>query len=138
MAYKPVNINPLDLKPSTGIGISIPFDNQSAFTTVYTTKDQLRNNVINYLLTDKRERYFNPGFGAGLRSRLFEQMTPDNLEGLEAAIKEDIQLYFPRVLVTDIKITPSYDQNYFTLTFKYNILNTGNTDQVILNFFNSN
>lgn len=138
MAYKPVNISLLDLRPSTGIGVSIPFDYQSAFETVYTTKDQLRNNLINYLLTDKRERYFTPDFGAGLRRRLFEQMTPDSLEGLELSIKQDVQQYFPRVLITYIKLTPNYDQNYFTLTFSYNIANTGNSDQVILNFLNSN
>ena len=50
MAYNLRNINVLDLKPSTGVGVSLPFSNTTAFTTVYNTKDQLKYNIINYLL----------------------------------------------------------------------------------------
>jgi hypothetical protein len=56
MAYNLRNINVLDLKPSTGVGVAIPFSNRTAFTTVYTTKEQLKYNIINFLLTDKGER----------------------------------------------------------------------------------
>ena len=54
MAYNLVKISPLDLKPSTAIGVKIPFSKPSAFQSVYTTKEQLKYNIINYLLTDKR------------------------------------------------------------------------------------
>ena len=50
MAYQVKNINPLDIKLSTGIGVSIPFSSKSVFTTVYTTQEQLKYNIINYLL----------------------------------------------------------------------------------------
>ena len=40
MAYNVRNINVLDLRPSTGIGVSLPFDNPAVFDTVYNTKDQ--------------------------------------------------------------------------------------------------
>ena len=75
MAYNVRNINVLDLRPSTGIGVSIPFSNPAVFETVYNTKDQTKYNLINFLLTDPRERIFNPSFGAGLRGKLFEQIT---------------------------------------------------------------
>ena len=60
MAYNVRNINVLDLRPSTGIGVSIPFSNPAVFETVYNTKDQTKYNLINFLLTDPRERIFNP------------------------------------------------------------------------------
>jgi phage baseplate assembly protein W len=138
MAYRPISINPLDLKASTAIGVSIPFSSQGVFNSVYTTSQQLKNNIINYLLTDKRERLYDPSFGAGLRSYLFEQMTDLGLEGLEEAIKVDIQRYFPKALVSGINITPNYDQNYFTLSISYSIQNTGIQDQILLNFQNGN
>jgi phage baseplate assembly protein W len=72
MAYQVRNINPLDLQPSTGIGVSIPFSSKSVFTTVYTTQEQLKYNIINYLLTNRKERVFVPNFGAGIRDLLFE------------------------------------------------------------------
>jgi hypothetical protein len=96
MAYRPISINPLDLRASTAIGVSIPFSSQGVFTSVYTTAQQLKYNIINYLLTDKRERLYDPNFGAGLKSYLFEQMTDLGLEGLEENIKQDIQRYFPK------------------------------------------
>lgn len=55
MAYNIKNINVLDLRPSTGIGVSLPFSNPAVFETVYTTKEQLKFNMINFLLTNKRE-----------------------------------------------------------------------------------
>jgi hypothetical protein len=136
MAYRPININPLDLKPSVAIGVSIPFNNQSAFNSVYTTADQLKYNIINYLLTGKKERLFNPGFGAGLQNELFEQMTTDKLKTLELRIKTEVEAYFPNVLLTDVSIAPSYDQNYFTFKISYSILNTGKSDEILLNFNN--
>jgi phage baseplate assembly protein W len=98
----------------------------------------LKYNIINYLLTDKRERLYDPNFGAGLKSYLFEQMTDLGLEGLEENIKQDIQRYFPKALVSGIKIVPNYDQNYFTLSINYAIQNTGIEDQILLNFQNGN
>jgi len=42
MAYVVGNINPLDLKPSTAIGVAIPFSVPNVFQPVYTTKEQLK------------------------------------------------------------------------------------------------
>lgn len=138
MAYRPININPFDLKPSVALGVSIPFGNQSAFSSVYTTSDQLKYNIINYLLTDKGERVFNIGFGAGLRSQLFEQMTPDKLDALEVMLGEEIANYFPKVMLTELRVIPNYDQHYITLRIRYNIENTGKSDEILLNFNSNN
>lgn len=137
MAYRPININPLDLTPSVALGVSIPFNNQTAFNSVYTTAEQLKYNIINYLLTDKGERIFDIGFGAGLRAELFEQMTPEKLETMQVVIGEEIAQYFPKVQITELSFTPNYDQNYLTLTIRYNIENTGKADEILLNFNNN-
>jgi len=136
MAYRSVSIDPLDLKKSTAVGVSIPFSNTSAFSPVYTTIKQVRYNLINYLLTDKREKLYYPNFGAGLRSQLFEQMTDNALDTLKENLRSDINQYFSSVVITQISITPSYDQNYFTLSLSYNIKNTGIEDQISLNLEN--
>ncbi len=138
MAYRPISIDPLDLKPSVALGVSIPFNYQSAFSSVYTTAEQLKYNIINYLLTDRRERIFNSSFGAGLRAQLFEQMTPDKLDTLQSALAEELSSYFPRILLTEISITPNYDQNYITVKLRYNIQNTGKSDEILLNFNSDN
>ena len=83
MAYGLKQISPLDLKPSTAIGVKIPFDAENVFSSVYTTKDQIKYNIINFLLTDPRERVFNPTFVAGLRARLFEQIDQASFEEIK-------------------------------------------------------
>ena len=72
MAYIVKNVDVLDLKPSTGVGISVPFDGATGINTTYTTSDTIKSNLINFLLTGKRERVMNPSFGSGLREILFE------------------------------------------------------------------
>ena len=48
MAYGVKQISPLDLKPSTAIGVGLPFSAPNVFSSVYTTKDQIKYNLINY------------------------------------------------------------------------------------------
>ena len=136
MAYQARNISPLDLKPSTAIGVSIPFSAPNVFTSVYTTQDQLKYNIINFLLTGRRERVFQPNFGAGLREQLFEQITDDSVTTLEALVKTGVEDNFSNVNVTQVQVTPSYDQNTINIEFSYSISNTGQTDQISLNFEN--
>jgi hypothetical protein len=128
MAYGLKQISPLDLKPSTAIGVQIPFSSPSVFTSVYTTKEQTKFNIINYLLTDKRERPFNPSFGAGLRSRLFEQITQESISNLEDTLSKQIESNFPNIEVTELKVVGQPNYNSITIKFSYKIINTSQTD----------
>lgn len=136
MAYRVGNINPLDLRPSTGIGVAIPFNQASVFRTVYTTQEQTRYNLINYVLTNPGERVFEPNFGLGLKRRLFEQGTESYLENLEDLIKYGIEEYFPNILILKSSVTPSYDQNIVTVSITYKVVNTNQQDEIIINLEN--
>jgi len=132
MAYNARNINVLDLKPSTGIGVSLPFNNPAVFETVYNTKDQIKYNLINFLLTDPRERIFNPSFGAGIRQQLFQQITTETTDSLDALIRNGIERYFPNVVITALSFGGDPDQNLLTISFSYTIKNTRESDNIIL------
>ena len=67
MAFEVRKINPLDLQPRKAVGINLPFTSKTAFSSNYQTKDAIKNNLINYFLTGRNERYLNPLFGFGLR-----------------------------------------------------------------------
>lgn len=136
MAYNVTRINTLDLKPSTGIGVSIPFNNPSVFKTVYTTSEQLKYNIINYLLTDTGERIFNPTFGAGLRSRLFEQITPESNERLLASLRSGIENNFPGIQIAELNVVPDADNNFISIKFSYRILRNNQSDTITLNVQN--
>lgn len=133
MAYNARNINVLDLRPSIGVGVALPFNTPAVFQTVYTTKEQLKFNIINFLLTDKRERVFNANFGANIRSKLFEQITESTTEDLDNQIRLGMQQYFPNVIITDLTFGGDPNQNLLTIQFSYTINNTGESDNVIIN-----
>lgn len=132
MAYNLRNINVLDLRPSTGIGVALPFNAPGVFRTVYTTREQLKYNIINFLLTDQRERIFSPNFGANIRSKVFEQITTETLDELDSLIRTGVQRYFPNVVITQLTFGGDPDENFLKIQFSYTINNTGESDIVTL------
>ena len=136
MAYGLRKISPLDLKPSTAIGVALPFSAESAFTSVYATKDQLKYNLINFLLTDPRERVFNPSFGAGLRARLFQQMNQDSFEELKQSISVQLENNFPQIEVVNLQVTGDIENQIVNVKFSYRIKRSNESDSVTLTIQN--
>jgi phage baseplate assembly protein W len=134
MAYGAKKIFPIDTKPGTAVGVSIPFNSPGVFTSTYTTKDAVRNNLVNYFLTNPTEIYLVPNFGAGLRSFIFEQVTAGNLDGLKQTIQQQLGTFFPNVVVASLNIFTSPDDNEITIELKYNVIDTGITDQIQISF----
>jgi len=132
MAYNLKQVNVLDLRPSTGVGVALPFNTPAVFQTVYTTQEQLKYNIINFLLTDKRERVFNPNFGANIRSKVFEQITADTVDSLDSQIRTGVNQYFPNVVITSLTFGGNPDQNLLTIQFSYTISNTGESDNITI------
>jgi phage baseplate assembly protein W len=134
MAYGAKKIFPIDTQPGTAVGVSIPFNAPGVFTSTYTTKDAIRNNLVNYFLTNPTEIYLVPDFGAGLRSFIFEQVTEGNLSGLKQTIQQQLGTVFPNVIVVSLNIFASPDNNEITIELKYNVVDTGITDQIQISF----
>jgi phage baseplate assembly protein W len=137
MAYNLVQIPIADLRPSTALGVAIPFSAPNVFTSVYTTLEQTKYNIINFMLTDTRERPFNPNFGAGLRSRLFEQITETDLDSLKATISNQIESYFPNVLVNSLNIQGNPDDNSISVELTYSLRNIKSIDSLVLKIQNA-
>ena len=74
MAFGARRIFPNDQRASVAIGFNLPINGEGVFTPNYQTKDAIKNNLINYFLTNPGERPGNPNFGAGLRNFIFKQM----------------------------------------------------------------
>ena len=134
MAYGAKKIYPIDTRPGTAVGVAIPFNAPSVFKSTYTTKDAIRNNLINFLLTNQNERYLNINFGAGLRNFLFEQMTENNFTFLEETIQSQIKTYFPNIKLNTVNIDGNTETNEVNVVLNYSIINTGVTDQAQITF----
>ena len=67
MAFGQRQIFPTDFKPDVALGVDLPFNAEGVFRSTYASKDAIKVNLVNYLLTNPGERIANPNFGAGLR-----------------------------------------------------------------------
>jgi len=130
MAFNPQQIYPIDLNASKAVGVDIPFNGPAVFKSNYLTKDAIKNNLINFFLTNPGERYLNPLFGAGLRAFIFEQITNDNLDFLREDINSKLNTYFPNITINDLIVSGQVDTNQVTVTLNYSVVNTNITDNL--------
>ncbi len=134
MAFGAKKIFPIDTKPGTGVGVAIPFNAPGVFRTTYTTKEAVKNNLINFFLTNQNEIYLNPTFGGNLRAFVFQQISDGNLESLKEDIQSQLTLYFPNVVVGSLDIDSIPDEQQVNIILKYNIVDTGLTDTLEIAF----
>ena len=128
MAFNPQQIYPIDLNNSAAVGVNLPLNGSAVFISNYQTKDAIKNNLINFFLTNPGERPLNPTFGGGLRAFIFEQITTDNLNFLREDINFKISTYFPNIAIEDLIVAGQEDLNQITVTLKYSVINTNIAD----------
>jgi phage baseplate assembly protein W len=116
---KTYKIDTLDIDKSRGIGIAVPFNPKNIFTITYTTKEQVKSNLLNFLMTNNGERYFNPDFGADLRNLIFSQMS--NLDESRQLLYSKISVYFPNIEIQELEYIPDYNTNTLGIKLKYRI-----------------
>jgi uncharacterized protein len=87
------------------IGITLPIQNGNTFfNQSFQTKDQVKSNIKNLLLTKRGERILQPEFGSGLQELLFE-FNDENLETkIEETITQALELWLPYVNIDSIDI----------------------------------
>jgi len=129
-----IRVNPLDLQKNIVIGVSLPFNAPGVFNKTYSTKDQIKSNLINLLLTDKGERIMNPEFGTDLRRSLFDNMTNLNSEILRLKIIDSINIFIPEIILGEVKIEPNFDSNILNVTINYRLAISNIPDQVTVQF----
>lgn len=135
MAYiRSTRIDPRDLQKNTAIGVKLPFNAPGVFYSTFSTSDQIKYNLINLLLTAKGERVENPEFGTTLKAQLFEQIDPDSFIDIQDSILDSIQMYIPEIKVNKINFIPDADINVLTVSIAYQILISGQTETVTVNF----
>lgn len=134
MPFEVKKIDPLDLQPRKGVGVSLPFTAPGVFNITYETKDAIKTNMINFFLTGTGERFLNPTFGSGLRNLLFDQLTQDKIDQIKDLIQEGLSVYFPRVVTTDMQLNASPDTNSVYFTMAYKISETNIEDSLVINF----
>lgn len=137
MAYvRSTRVDPRDLQRNTAIGVRLPFNAPGVFYSTFSTKDQLKYNLINLLLTSKGERIYNPEFGTLLKAQLFNPMTEASFGDIEDSIIDSVQTYIPEIKINNVEFIQEgeYGSNSLVVKIAYQILISGQTDTVTVNF----
>lgn len=121
---------------SSAIGVSIPFNNnQGVFNQTYTSRQQIKSNIVNFILTQKGERPLNTNFGFNLGQYMFGNISSNTLIDLEGELLDALKTNFPETLYsinfTSVKANPNYDDNSISIAINYNFF--GESDLININ-----
>ena len=138
MAIKQTNIFPIDLQPRNAVGLAFPFSKASTsgaipFKLNYTTRDQIKSNIVVYLSTNKGERPLNPNYGGGLKNFLFEQLSANTFSDVESVVRRELASQFPQVTLKKVEVLGSPDSYTLTVVITYSVFNN-ETDTLSINF----
>jgi len=132
MARNFINVDPIDVNQDVAVGVVFPFNAPGVFFSSYTTKEHVKSNLINVLLTVQGERINEPLFGVGLKNFLFE--SDIDTENLESLINDQIGLYIPEIELTDTEVNFTPDEHKLLLKIIYKLVFNNDTDSIQLNF----
>ena len=128
----PINIHPLDLNANVAIGVVFPLKNEGTFEQSFTTKEQVKTNILNVLLTEKGERVYMPNFGVGLKQILFENAV--NSEELRDRISTQLSFYVPEIAVEEVIAEQNEHILRIILSYRIIVSQEKDTIQVNINF----
>jgi phage baseplate assembly protein W len=125
-------LNPQDIGQPRGIGVSVLYNNSTnVFNSTITTKEQVKSNLINYVLTNKGERLYDPNFGGDIRRAIFEANDDAAFESVIARLEDEIPAYVPNIILQSITLQKNPDYNMVNISINYQ-LNQENQN-IILN-----
>ena len=131
MAFGAKKIFPIDTRPSVGVGVALPFNAPAVFQSNYLTRDAIKNNLINFFLTNPGERVFNPFFGSGLNNLInMNFLDTFDVEFVKKFIKDQIDQYFPFVGIEEINLVVNRESNQLGIVMKYQVENFGIQDEI--------
>jgi len=86
----------------------------------------VQSSIDNILRTNRGERVNLPQFGANLHGYVFESMNSTLIKFISRDIKQQIEVWEPRVRVSDVEMIPNPDRG--ELTLKVNFVIRGSND----------
>jgi len=125
-------INPLDLNNNARIGVAFPLNDANMTSGTLTTKEQLKSNFLNLLLTVPGERINHPTYGIGLKGQLFENSIDEIT--LQENINGQLAFWIPEITVTDSSLRRDIDQYRVSLTLTYSISLDETEDSIQINY----
>ena len=126
-------INPLDINKNVAtIGVALPLNSVNLFSGTPTTREQVKTNLLNLILTEKGERINHPNYGLGVKNLLFEQNI--DMGAIKEKIHQQVSFYIPEINILSTEIGTSEDQHTIQIKLVYEIrTNMGIPDAIQIN-----
>jgi len=134
MAIELGKVNVADLKNNNfkvlGIGINTSSNSNGPFSVNYTTLTQIKNNLINLILTRKGERVMQPLFGCDIHKIVFEPINREVIDSeIERVINDAVSFWLPEINIDEIIFDytdEDIDKNRISLEINFSLVSNPN------------
>lgn len=127
-------IDKRDVDNRRAIGIKFPFSSPTVFENTYRTLDMYRANILLFLSTAKRDRYFAPQIGNTIQELLFENFNSETVRTVENRVKLEIEAYFPQIEIMKVEVLSDEDHSSFQMSISFKVKNTRQESQIVLTY----
>lgn len=113
--------------------LNITFAKSPVTKDLMVTKDfvAIKRSVMNLILTNPGERFFNPNIGCRVRNLLFDPLDFITASLIQSEIEYTIRAFEPRVKLKAVDVELDEDNNGFDIIIDYTILGDANIGQTI-------
>jgi phage baseplate assembly protein W len=98
------------------------------FFVVKQDEDLVSESIARLIMTNENERVGTPNFGGNLKPMMFEQLDTDSLIEIENQLRETVELYEPRAILRELKVTANQDTSTVTISIGFNYVGKPNAD----------
>ena len=82
----------------------------------------IARSLRNLIMTVPGERFFNPILGSEVTGLLFENIDELTASEISDQIKITVENFEARVILTNVEVSPDYDNGEFNVTINYDIV----------------
>lgn len=128
MGYQVVPVNNIvTVTNNVGLGVAFSTGNRGLFSSIYTTTQQIKENLKSLLLTRIGERHMQPTYGTNLLNIIFEPNISEIKEDIMDLLTVPITYWIPSISIESIDIITNEDDptmiHNLKITIKYSVQN---------------
>ena len=128
MGYQVVPVNNIvTVTNNVGLGVAFSTGTHGLFSSIYTTPQQVKENLKSLLLTRVGERHMQPTFGTNLLNIIFEPNISDLKEDITDLLTTPINYWIPSISIESVDIITNEDDptmiHNLKITIKYSVQN---------------
>jgi phage baseplate assembly protein W len=103
--------------------LSITFKPHPVTGDLIVVKDEadVKQSIVNLLLTNKGERFFNSDIGSSITELLFEALDYGTASLVQSYITDTLNRYEPRIRILSLTTLPNFDDNGFDVDLEFQI-----------------